>query len=150
MTITQTRPSIEHRFMTQLPTSSPALPARSAWAAFIASFGYAFGGLWYVLRTQRNARVHAVVALLTITAGICLRISAIEFAITFVAISGVFIAEMFNTGLEACVDLASPQLHPLAKIAKDVAAGAVLVNAMLAVIIGLCIFGPHLRELLFN
>ena len=134
--------------MTQVPTTSPALPARSAWAAFIASFGYAFSGLWHVLRTQRNARVHAVVALLVITAGIVLRISAIEFAITFVAICGVFIAEMFNTGLEACVDLASPQMHPLAKIAKDVAAGAVLVNAMLAVIIGLCIFGPHLWRLL--
>ncbi len=136
--------------MTQVPTSSPALPARGAWAAFIASFGYAFSGLWYVLRTQRNARVHVAVALLAIIAGIFLRISAIEFAITFVAISGVFIAEMFNTALEACVDLASPQLHPLAKIAKDVAAGAVLVNAMLAVIIGLCIFGPHLWQLVFK
>ena len=136
--------------MTQVPTSSPALPARGAWAAFIASFGYAFSGLWYVLRTQRNARVHAVVALLAVTAGIFLRISAIEFAITFVAISGVFIAEMFNTALEASVDLASPQPHPLAKIAKDVAAGAVLVNAMLAVIIGLCIFGPHLWQLVFK
>jgi diacylglycerol kinase len=137
-------------FMTQVPMSSPALRARSAWAAFIASFGYAFSGLWYVLRTQRNARVHAVVALLAIVTGIFLRISAIEFALTFVAISGVFLAEMFNTGLEACVDLAAPQLHPLAKIAKDVAAGAVLVSAMLAIIIGLCIFGPHLWRLLFN
>ena len=134
--------------MTQLPTSSRTLPARRAWAAFIASFGYAFSGLWHVLCTQRNARIHAVVAVLAITAGMFLRISAIEFAITLVAISGVFIAEMFNTGLEACVDLASPQLHPLAKIAKDVAAGAVLVSAMLAIVIGLCIFGPHLWRLL--
>jgi diacylglycerol kinase len=135
--------------MTQIPTPSPVRPARGA-RAFIASFGYAFSGLWYVLRTQRNARIHAVVALLAIAAGIFLHISAIEFAITFVAISGVFTAEMFNTGLEACVDLASPQLHLQAKIAKDVAAGAVLVNAMLAVIIGLCIFGPHVWHLLFN
>jgi diacylglycerol kinase len=135
--------------MTQVPVTPPALPARSAWA-FIASFGCAFTGLWYVLRTQRNGRFHAVVALLAITAGIFLRISAIEFAITFVAISGVFVAEMFNTALEACVDLASPQPHPVAKIAKDVAAGGVLVSAMLAVIIGLCIFGPHLWRLLFN
>jgi diacylglycerol kinase len=135
--------------MTQVPTSPPALPARGAWGAFIASFGHAFRGLWHVLRTQRNARVHPVLAVLAIAAGILLRISAIEFALTFVAISGVFIAEMFNTALEACVDLASPQPHPLAKIAKDVAAGAVLVNAMLAVIVGLCIFGPHLWDLLF-
>lgn len=136
--------------MTQVPTSSPALPARRAWAAFIASFGCAFSGLWHVLRTQRNARIHTVAALLAIMAGIFLRISAIEFAITFAAISGVFIAETFNTALEVCVDLASPQQHPLAKIAKDVAAGAVLVSAMLAVIIGLCIFGPHLWELVFK
>ncbi len=134
-------------FMTQVPTPSPALSARSAWAAFIAGFGYAFRGLWYVLRTQRNARVHAVAAVLAIIAGVFLGISAVEFALTFVTISGVFITEMFNTALEACVDLASPRLHPLAKIAKDVAAGAVLVSAMLAVIIGLCIFGPHLWDL---
>jgi diacylglycerol kinase len=134
--------------MTELPASSPALPARSAWAAFFAGFGYAFSGLWHVLRTQRNARIHAMAAFLAIATGFVLRISAIEFAITFVAISGVFIAEMFNTALEACVDIASPRLHPLAKVAKDVAAGAVLAGAMLALVIGLCIFGPHLWELL--
>jgi diacylglycerol kinase len=141
-------------FMTQIPTPvptpSPAIPAKSPLAAFIASFGYAFAGLWYVLRTQRNARVHAMVAAAAVTTGIVLRISAVEFAITFVAISGVFITEMLNTGLEACVDLASPQLHPLAKTAKDVAAGAVLASAMLAVVIGLCIFSPHLWRLLFT
>jgi diacylglycerol kinase len=135
---------------TPVPASSPAIPAKTPWATFIASFGYAFSGLWYVLRTQRNARVHATVAVLAIAAGFVLRISAVEFAVTFVAISAVFIAEMFNTGLEACVDLASPQLHPLAKIAKDVAAGGVLVSAMLAAVIGLCIFGPHLWRLLFG
>jgi diacylglycerol kinase len=136
--------------MTQLPTTPPAILARGAWAAFIAGFGYAFSGLWHALRTQRNARVHAAVASLAIAAGAFLGISAVEFAMVFVAISGVFIAEMFNTALEACVDLASPQQHTLAKIAKDVAAGAVLVSAMLAVAIGLCIFGPHLWRLVFN
>ncbi len=132
--------------MTQVPPPTPAPPATSAWTAFIASFGYAFSGLSHVLRTQRNARVHAVAALLVITAGMFLHVSAVEFALTFVAISSVFIAEMFNTALEACVDLASPQPHPLAKVAKDVAAGAVLVSAMLALAIGFCIFGPHLWE----
>lgn len=136
--------------MTRLHTSSRAILASGAWAAFVAGFGYAFSGLWHALRTQRNARVHAVVASLAIAGGAFLRISAVEFAIVFVAISGVFIAEMFNTALEACVDLASPQHHTLAKIAKDVAAGAVLVSAMLAVAIGLCIFGPHLWPLVFN
>jgi diacylglycerol kinase len=117
------------------------------WTAFAASFGYAFAGLWYVLRTQRNARVHAAAAVLAIIMGTYLGISALEFALTFVAIMAVFAAEMFNTAVEACVDLASPQRHPLAKTAKDVAAGAVLVTAILAVVIGLCVFGPHLRDL---
>jgi len=123
-------------------------PSNSEWAKFIASFGYAFSGLWYALRTQRNVRVHVLIALLAIALGIVLHISAVEFALIFVAITAVFIAEMFNTVFELCVDLASPEYHPLAKIAKDVAAGAVLLNAMLAVVIALFVFGPHLLALI--
>jgi diacylglycerol kinase len=128
----------------------PELPptSRGEWAKFIAGFGYAFSGLWYALRTQRNMRVHVLIALLAIVLGIVLHISAVEFALIFVAITAVFIAEMFNTVFELCVDLASPEYHPLAKIAKDVAAGAVLLNAMLAVVIGLFVFGPHLLALI--
>jgi len=122
-------------------------PLQSEWAKFIASFGYAFRGLWYVLRTQRNARIHVSIAILAILLGIVLHISAVEFAMVFVAITGVFIAEMFNTVFELCIDLASPDYHPLAKIAKDVAAGAVLLSAMLSIIIGLFIFVPHIWEL---
>lgn len=117
---------------------------KSEWAKFIAGFGHAFMGLWYALRTQRNARVHVSFAILAILLGIVLHISAVEFAMVFVAITGVFIAEMFNTVFELCIDLASPDYHPMAKIAKDVAAGAVLLSAMLAVVIGLFVFGPHL------
>lgn len=128
----------------------PKLPpaSRSGWAKFIAGFGYAFSGLWYALRTQRNMRVHLLIAVLAIVLGIVLHISAVEFALIFVAITAVFIAEMFNTVFELCVDLASPEYHPLAKIAKDVAAGAVLLNAMLAIVIGLFVFGPHLLALI--
>lgn len=129
-------------------TPPPGQPQKSGWAKFIAGFGFAFSGLWYVLRTQRNARVHIAIAILAILLGIVLRISAIEFAIVFVAISSVFIAEMFNTVFELCIDLASPNYHPLAKIAKDVAAGAVLLSAILSVVIGLFVFGPHLWVLL--
>ncbi len=117
--------------------------SKSEWAKFIAGFGYAFHGLWYALRTQRNARVHIAVAILAILVSIFFHISAVEFAMIFVAITGVFVAEMFNTVIEICVDLASPTYHPLAKIAKDVAAGAVLLNAMLSVVIGLFVLGPH-------
>lgn len=131
--------------------SQPQLPhqsQKSEWAKFIGGFSHAFRGLHYAFNTQRNVRVHIVMALLAIIASILLHISPIEFALIFIAITGVFIAEMFNTVMELCVDLASPQYHPLAKIAKDVAAGAVLANAILSIIIGLFIFGPHLVALL--
>ena len=123
---------------------------RSEFAKFIAGFGYAFHGLWHALRTQRNARVHLVAALLVSLAGVLLHLSAIEFAMLYVAIAGVFIAEMFNTVFEICVDLSSPEYHPLARTAKDVAAGAVLLSAMLAVVIGLFVLGPHLWALLIH
>jgi diacylglycerol kinase len=131
-----------------VPPQLPPQQQKSEWSKFIAGFGYAFAGLWYALRTQLNIRVHITIAILAIALGIVLRISALEFALIFVAITGVFIAEMFNTVFEICVDLASPEYHPLAKIAKDVAAGAVLLSAMLAVVIGLFVFGPHLWSLI--
>ncbi|GCE11788.1 diacylglycerol kinase family protein [Tengunoibacter tsumagoiensis] len=132
------------------PSSFEPLPQheqKSEWRKFIAGFSYAFSGFWYTVRTQRNMRVHVLAAIVAVGAGIYLHISAIEFALIFIAITGVFITEMINTVLEVCVDLASPTYHPLAKIAKDVAAGAVLVNAILSVIIGLFIFLPHLLAL---
>ena len=117
---------------------------RGAWTKFIAGFGYAFSGLWYALRTQINMQVHLTLAILAIVLGIILHISAVEFALVFVAIAGVLIAELFNTVIELVVDLSSPGLHPLAKRAKDVAAGAVLLSAMLAIVIALFVFVPHL------
>ncbi len=127
----------------QLPQHSH----KSAWIKFIVGFGHAFRGLRYAIRTQRNVRVQTTIALIVIIASILLHLSPVEFALIFVAITGVFIAEMFNTVMELCVDLASPQYHPLAKIAKDVAAGAVLANAILSVVIGLFTLGPHLLAL---
>ncbi len=113
-------------------------------AAFLQSFVYASSGLLYAIRTQRNARIHLVIAILAIGMGFWLHISPVEWGLVFVAITGVFIAEMLNTVVEACVDLATQEYQPLAKTAKDVAAGTVLLNAILSVIIGLFVFGPHL------
>jgi diacylglycerol kinase len=127
--------------------SLPSLPRYSQKGKLLSSFGYAFRGLWYALRTQRNMRIHAVFAVLALIAGLLLHISALEFAVVFLIIAGVFASEMFNTAIELCVDLSSPEYHPLAKIAKDVAAGAVLVNAIVAIIIGMCIFIPRLLTL---
>ena len=129
-------------------STPPILPRRNGLAKFIAGFGFAFSGLWYAIRTQVNMKVHIALAILALVLGIVLHISAVEFALVFVAIAVVMVAEMFNTVIELCVDLASPSYHPLAKIAKDVAAGAVLLSAIMAVIIALCVFGPHLWALI--
>ena len=119
-------------------------------AAFLRGFVYAWNGLVYAIRTPRNARVHAAIGAAAIALGIVLRISPVEFAMVFVAITLVFVAEMFNTVAEACVDLATSEYHPLARIAKDVAAGAVLLNAMLSVVIGLLVFVPHLWPIVLH
>jgi diacylglycerol kinase len=134
--------------MQKLPV--PGKSEKNEFFKFIAGFGYAFTGLWYALRTQRNARVHLLAAILVTSAGVLLHVSALEFAMLYIAIAGVFIAEMFNTVFEICVDLAKPEYHPLARIAKDVAAGAVLLSALLAVVIGVFVLGPHLWVLFIH
>lgn len=129
--------------------SAPPIPptSRREVVEFLNSFVYAWHGLVYAVRTQRNARVHMVLGSAAIILGLLLRISTVEFAMIFVAITLVFIAEMFNTVAEACVDLVTREYNPLARIAKDVAAGAVLLNAMLSVVIALLVFTPHLLAL---
>ena len=116
--------------------------------AFLRSFRFAFAGIGYALRTQRNARVHAVVACLVVAAGIYLRISAVEWAVLALTIGFVFSAEMINTVAELAVDLLTQQYHPVAKVAKDVGAGAVLVAAIAALGVGVAIFGPRVWAML--
>lgn len=132
------------------PGARRAQTAESAVRAFLRSFVYAGRGLWHALRTQRNMRVHAALAGLAIALGLVLRISPVEWALVFVAITGVVITEMINTVVEALVDLASPHFNSLAKVAKDVAAGAVLLNAILAVVIALFVYVPHLWPLVMR
>lgn len=116
----------------------------------IKSFHYAFAGWWYVLRTQHNAWIHALVSLVVFALGFWLQISRQEWAIILLTVMAVWMAEFMNTALEAVVDMASPDFHPLAKIAKDVAAAGVLVGAASAVLIGLLILGPPLWQRLFS
>ena len=116
-------------------------------ATFLRSFYYAGSGLWYVIRTQRNMRIHLAIAAAALALGFILRLSPAELAVIVVTIAVVTVAEMVNTVAEACVDLATQEWHPIAKVAKDVAAGAVLLAAILAVVVGLLIFLPHLWPL---
>ena len=108
------------------------------------SFRYAFAGLWYALRTQRNARIHLLAALAVTAMGLWLRLDAPRWAVLALTIALVIFAEMVNTVIEAIVDLITLEYHPLAQIAKDVSAGAVLVTAIAAVVVGLLILGPPL------
>jgi len=110
------------------------------------SFRYAFAGWAYVLRTQHNAWIHALVTILVVAMGLWVQIARQEWAILIVTIMVVWMAEFMNTAVEAVVDLVSPDFHPLAKIAKDVAAAAVLVGAMGAILVGLLILGPPLWQ----
>ena len=120
-------------------------PAKRA-TSRLASFRHAFAGWWYVLRTQRNAWIHATTSTLVFGLGLWLGLGRLEWAIILLAIAGVWMAEFINTALEAVVDLASPDLHPLAKVGKDVAAAAVLVGSLTAMLVGLLILGPPLWE----
>jgi diacylglycerol kinase len=112
------------------------------------SFRYAFAGWWYVLRTQKNAWIHAVISFSVIAVAAWLRLSPRDWAVLILTIAMVWSAEFLNTALEAVVDLASPELHPLAKVGKDVGAAAVLIAALAAIIIGLLILGPPLFNML--
>lgn len=108
------------------------------------SFRNAFSGWWYVLRTQRNAWIHALASILVVILGLWLGLPLRDWAVLVLTIAMVWASEFLNTALEAVVDLASPEHHPLAKVGKDVGAAAVLIAAAAAVVIGLLILGPPL------
>ena len=110
------------------------------------SFRYAFAGWWFVVRTQRNAWIHAVVSVAVVIISAWLRLERGEWAIIVIAIAMVWMAEFLNTALEAVVDLASPQQHDLARVGKDVGAAAVLIAAGSSAIVGLLILGPPLWQ----
>jgi diacylglycerol kinase (ATP) len=108
------------------------------------AFGHAFRGWWYVIRTQKNAWLHAIITTIVVLLASWLQISAQEWAVLVLTIALVWSAEFFNTAIEAVVDLASPVNHPLAKTGKDVGAATVLIAAIAAVLVGLLILGPPL------
>lgn len=108
------------------------------------SFRYAFAGLWHALRTQRNIRIHVSIAIGVVVIGMAVGLHRDEWAIIALTVGFVFAAELFNTVIEAIIDLVTEEYHPLAKKAKDVAAGAVLTAAITAIAVGLLILGPPL------
>lgn len=114
--------------------------------ARIRSFVYAFKGLYAAWADQHNLWIHSLVAAAVTVAGFWLQLPRKDWAILVLTISMVIAAELFNSAIESAVDLASPDLHPLAGRAKDIAAAAVLVTAIGAIVVGLLILGPPLLE----
>ena len=110
------------------------------------SFNYAFEGVIHALRTQRNMRIHFAVATVVLILAFSYGVTKIELMALLVAISFVLIAEMVNTAIEATIDLSTTSFDPLAKIAKDIAAGAVLVAAVNAIVVGYLVFADRLSE----
>ena len=113
----------------------------------IRSFGYAFAGIGVMLRHQRNAQIHLAITAIVIVAAVFFRVSVGAWLALTLAITLVLALEALNTALEAIVDLASPEFHPLAKHAKDTAAGAVLIGAIGAAVVGCIVFLPPLFAL---
>ncbi|MDI3280888.1 MAG: diacylglycerol kinase family protein [Bacillota bacterium] len=103
------------------------------------SFRCAWSGFRYALRTQRNLRLHLGIALLVLAGAAWLRLPALTVALLVLTIALVVALELVNTALEALVDLASPDYHPLARVSKDVAAAAVLVASLASVLIGILV-----------
>jgi diacylglycerol kinase len=114
----------------------------------IKSFGYAFEGLFAVIKKERNMKIHCTAAILVVLFGFFLEISKTEWIICFLLFGLIMGLECVNTAVEAVVDLATEEIHPKAKLAKDAAAGAVLIAAIFAALIGMMIFLPKLLLLI--
>lgn len=118
--------------------------------SFISSFNFAVEGLIYSLLSQNNMRAHYVFAVIVVIAMLFFDLTRVESAIIFMSIVLVVVAELFNTAIESAVDLITDEYHNLAKIAKDVAAGAVVVTAINAVVVGYLIFYDKLNPITLN
>jgi undecaprenol kinase len=119
-------------------------PPPRPWSAFVRSFSFAGQGVWHAIRTQRNMRVHCAAAIAVVITGAVVRIGAVQWACLALAIGLVLVAEIFNTVIEAMIDLQTSQFHPLAKAAKDGAAGAVLIASIAAIGVAIAVFVPRL------
>lgn len=114
------------------------------------SFRYALDGLKYTFVTQRNMRIHFLIAISVLLLSLYLPLTKMEVFALFICITLVLFAELINTVMETIVDMVTEEYHPLAKIAKDVAAGAVLLTAGLAVIVGFSLFYPYCNKLFYK
>lgn len=112
----------------------------------VRSFKFAVTGLWTLLKSEHNAWIHLVATLAVIAAGFVFNVTRVEWCLLVFAIASVWVAEAFNTAIEFLADAVSPDVHPLIKQAKDVAAAAVLIVAIAAAVVGAIVFGPYVKN----
>ena len=110
-------------------------------------FGYAFSGVRTAFKTEQNFLIDFIVAIIVIILGFVLKLSIIEFIIVLIVIGLVISMELMNTAIEYTIDMTMPDIHPLAKAAKDISAAAVLFSAIIALIIGIIIYIPKIINL---
>ena len=114
--------------------------------SIIESFNYAFEGIIHVLRTQRNMRIHFIAAAAVLIAAIAIGVTRLELIALMISIAFVLIAEMINTAIEGAVDVSTTSFDPNAKLAKDIAAGAVLIATVNAVVVGYLVFSEAVQN----
>ncbi len=112
------------------------------------AFTYAIQGLWYAVKTEKNFQIHLIAALVVSACGFAFKLNKVEWLFILLCIFGMLSLELLNSAIEKTVDLVTDEIRPLAKQAKDLAAGAVLVYAVMTVVIGLLIFIPKIMVLL--
>lgn len=122
--------------------------ARQGKSKFTESMGHALDGIAYTTSHERNFKIEIIFACLVTIASFILKVSILEWAVLILVIGMVLTLEMINTAIERCIDLVTKEYRELAKAAKDVAAGAVLIMSMFSVIIGIIIFLPKIIELI--
>jgi diacylglycerol kinase (ATP) len=133
-------------FRPRRPGDGPASGRQLRSPSILQSFNYAFEGVIHVLRTQRNMRIHFAVATVVLVLAFAYDVSKFELIALLLAIGFVLIAEMANTAIEATIDVATTSFDPLAKLAKDIAAGAVLIASTVAVVVGYLVFSQRIGE----
>lgn len=131
-----------------MPTVSRDELKKKGFHRLFKSFTYAFDGLKYAFKYEQNILVHTLATILVIIAGIFFKISLMEWLVLVLIIGLVIATELINTSIEATIDLVTKEIHPLAKIAKDTAAAAVLVFGLTAIVIGCIIFVPKFLVLI--
>ncbi len=143
------RPSLRERIRSRTGngTGGALLPGHERRRiSIVESFNYAVEGIIHVLRTHRNMRIHFAAAIVVLVLALVLGVDRIELVALLLSISFVLIAEMINSAIEAAIDVATSSFDPLAKLAKDIAAGAVLIASVNAVVVGYLVFSGQVAE----